>query len=121
MANNPQHRAEDAAFLEDMPGVLGPVAMSALKQIQSTLDLDYAGIDFGLNAKGEVLVFEANATMVVNPPDPGELWKYRQSCYERIRTAVEQMLITRSAKSDATSVLLAPGENAAIPLAQASF
>jgi hypothetical protein len=87
MAHNPEHRAEDAAFLEDMPAVLGPLAMKALRQIQSTLALDYAGIDFGLNAKGEVLLFEANATMVVNPPEPDERWKYRRPAYEQIRNA----------------------------------
>ena len=38
-------------FLEDMPGVLGPRAMAALAEIQNMLGLDYAGIDFGLNAR----------------------------------------------------------------------
>ena len=61
MADHAKHRAEDEAFLEDMPSVLGPLAMKALERIQSMLDLDYGGIDFGLNAAGEILVFEANA------------------------------------------------------------
>jgi hypothetical protein len=74
MTDNPEHRAEDAAFLENTPDTLGPLAMSALHQIQSMLGLDYAGVDFGLSTKGEVLVFEANATMVINPPEPDELW-----------------------------------------------
>jgi aromatic-L-amino-acid decarboxylase len=98
MADNPEHRAEDAAFLENMPAVIGPLAMKALERIQSTLGLDYAGIDFGLNAKGEVLVFEANATMVVNPPDPGERWSYRLPAYERIRSAVQKMLVDRAGR-----------------------
>ena len=96
MADNPQHRAEDAAFLEDMAGVLGPMAMRALQQIQSTLALDYAGVDFGLSAQGEVLLFEANATMVVNPPEPDARWKYRRPAYDQIRRAIHQMLIERS-------------------------
>jgi len=96
MADNPEHRAEDAAFLERMPAVLGPLAMNALQRIQSTLGLDYAGIDFGLNAKGEVLLFEANATMVVNPPDPDERWSYRLPAYQRIHAAVQKMLIERA-------------------------
>ena len=96
MADNPQHRAEDAAFLEDMAGVLGPMAMSALQQIQSTLALDYAGVDFGVSAQGEVLLFEANATMVVNPPEPDERWKYRRPAYDQVRRAIHQMLIERS-------------------------
>ena len=96
MADSPEHRAEDAAFLENMPGVLGLAAMNALERIQATLGLDYAGIDFGLNAKGEVLVFEANATMAVNPPGAEECWKYRLPAYQRIREAVQKMLLARA-------------------------
>ena len=61
----PEHRAEDAAFLRDMPGVLGKSAMAALKQIQEPLHLDYGGIDFGLSEDREILLFKANATMAV--------------------------------------------------------
>jgi hypothetical protein len=66
--------------------------MEALAQIQSKLGLDYAGIDFGLSAEGNVLVFEANATMVVNPPEPDERWAYRRPAVEKIFTAVRRML-----------------------------
>lgn len=96
MADNPAHRAEDAAFLSDMPGVLGPVAMNALRQIQSILGLDYCGIDFGLNARGEILLFEANATMVVNPPEKDERWHCRRSAYQTIRSAVQKMFLEKT-------------------------
>lgn len=92
MADSAAHRAEDAKFLEDMPGVLGPRVMEALRQIQATLGLDYAGIDFGLSATGDLLFFEANATMVVNPPEPDERWAYRRPAVERIFAAVRKML-----------------------------
>jgi glutamate/tyrosine decarboxylase-like PLP-dependent enzyme/Tfp pilus assembly protein PilF len=92
MAEQADHRAEDAEFLENMPGVLGPRAMEALAHIQATLGLDYAGIDFGLSDTGDVLLFEANATMVVNPPDPDERWAYRRPAVERIFAAVRRML-----------------------------
>jgi hypothetical protein len=95
MANNPEHRAEDAAFLEDMPAVLGPVAMKALVAIQSRLGLDYGGIDFGLNAGRQILFFEANATMVVNPADPDPKWAYRRPAVEGIHAAVRHMLMAR--------------------------
>ncbi len=97
MADHPVHRAEDAAFLENMPVVLGPLAINALDRVQSVLGLDYGGIDFGLSAKGEVLLFEANATMVVNPPEPDERWNYRRPAYERIATAIQKMLTVRAA------------------------
>jgi hypothetical protein len=96
MADNPEHRAEDAEFLENMPGVLGPRAMAALEEIQSRLGLDYGGIDFGLSAGGEILLFEANATMVVNPPEPDEKWAYRRPAVERIYAAVRRMLMARA-------------------------
>jgi glutamate/tyrosine decarboxylase-like PLP-dependent enzyme len=96
MADHPEYRAEDAEFLENMAGVLGPCGMAALAEVQSRLGLDYAGIDFGLSATGEILLFEANATMVVNPPDPGEKWDYRRPAIARIYDAVRKMLIDRA-------------------------
>jgi len=95
MADNPEHRAEDAEFLENMAGVLGPRAMAALAGIQAQLGLDYAGIDFALSPDGEVLLFEANATMVVNPPEPEQKWAYRRPAVERIHAAVRNMLMER--------------------------
>jgi glutamate/tyrosine decarboxylase-like PLP-dependent enzyme/glutathione synthase/RimK-type ligase-like ATP-grasp enzyme len=92
MADQPGNRAEDAEFLENMPAVLGPRAMEALAHIQTTLGLDYAGIDFGLSDSGDLLLFEANATMVVNPPEPDEQWAYRRPAVERIFAAVRRML-----------------------------
>jgi glutathione synthase/RimK-type ligase-like ATP-grasp enzyme len=92
MAEQAVNRAEDAEFLENMPGVLGPRAMEALARIQTTLGLDYGGIDFGLSATGDVLLFEANATMVVNAPEPGERWDYRRPAVERIFAAIRRML-----------------------------
>lgn len=97
MADSVEHRAEDARFLSDMATVLGPVAMTALSEIQATLGLDYAGIDFGLSPEGGILLFEANATMVVNPPEPDEKWAYRRPAVARIHEAVRRMLVTRAA------------------------
>jgi hypothetical protein len=97
MANQPDHRALEAAFLADMPAALGPRAIAALTAIGERLGLDYAGVDFGLGADGEVLLFEANATMVVNPPDPDPRWNYRRAPVERILAATRAMLMERSA------------------------
>jgi hypothetical protein len=93
MAESDAHRAEDEVFLSDMPRVLGQRAIEGIRQIQKRLGLDYAGIDFGLSASGEILFFEANATMVVNPPGSGEKWDYRRPATDRIFTAVRNMLL----------------------------
>lgn len=96
MADHPEHRAEEAAFLANMPKALGGQAMAALEAIVATLGLDYGGIDFGLNAKGEVLLFEANATMVVNPPELDPQWDYRRAPVQRVLDAVRGMLLERA-------------------------
>lgn len=95
MAGNAMHRAEEGRFLDDMPSVLGPRAMAALAGIGQRLGLDYAGIDFGLGPAGEVLLFEANAPMVINRPDPDPIWDYRRAALNRAHEAARRMLLTR--------------------------
>jgi glutathione synthase/RimK-type ligase-like ATP-grasp enzyme len=60
--------AEERAFLTDMRGALGPRAMAALEAAVPRVGLDYFGIDFGLDPQGNVLFFEANATMRATDP-----------------------------------------------------
>jgi Tfp pilus assembly protein PilF/glutathione synthase/RimK-type ligase-like ATP-grasp enzyme len=97
MAESAENRAEDSVFLTDMPGVLGEAAVRALEQVQQILGLDYGGIDFGLNARGEVLVFEANSTMTVVVPDRDPRWDYRRPAVQGIYQALLQMLLSRAA------------------------
>ena len=62
--------AEERRFLEDPETALGPAAMNALRAIGKRLDLDFCGIDFSLTPDGRLLLFEANATMLVHPEAP---------------------------------------------------
>ncbi|MBV8208456.1 MAG: 3-phosphoserine/phosphohydroxythreonine transaminase [Burkholderiaceae bacterium] len=96
MAESDAHRREDAQFLQDMGSVLGQPAVQALHRIAEHLGLDYAGIDFSLNTAGEVVVFEANATMIVPVPDPDPRWDYRRAAVERIDSAMREMLLRRA-------------------------
>ena len=96
MAQHPEHRAEDAAFLHDMAGALGAEVAATLGRIKDTLGLDYGGIDFSLDAQGRVVLFEANATMVVPAPDRDERWAYRREAVETIRAAIRGMLLDRT-------------------------
>jgi Flp pilus assembly protein TadD/glutathione synthase/RimK-type ligase-like ATP-grasp enzyme len=92
MAERPDHRAEEKAFLNDMPAVVGEPVMRALEAICSTLQLDYAGVDFGIDRDGTTVVFEANATMAVYPPAAGEMWAYRSDAVDEVTRAVRAML-----------------------------
>jgi len=97
MVERADHRAADAAFLTDMHGVLGPRVVAALERIRDTLALDYGGIDFAVDLKGEAVVFEANASMIVPTPGAGAIWDYRREPVARIRRAVREMLVRRAA------------------------
>lgn len=99
MAEHPQRRAEEAAFLNDMPGVLGSRAIEALRAIASTLELEYAGVDFGLAGDGSLLLFEANAPMLVPPLEGDPIFEYRGPAVRRIFDAVAAMLAARALPS----------------------
>ena len=96
MANQPEYRVLEAAFLEDMAAVLGDKAIIALENIRQALGLDYGGIDFALGSDGGILLFEANANMVVQRPDNNEKWGYRRVSTERILKAIQSMVINRA-------------------------
>ena len=86
------YRVEEQRFLEDMPAVLGERAMTALAQIAQSLGLDYGGVDFALDKDGTLLLFEANATMLINPPGPEPVWDYRRAATARALAAAQQLL-----------------------------
>jgi len=96
MANSPQNRAKDAAFLDDMAGTIGPRGMTALERIRTALALDYGGVDFAVNRSGDILFFEANATMLVFLPLDDLKWAYRRPAAEAVLSAVRAMLMQRS-------------------------
>ena len=96
MADKPDHRREEARFLADMPAALGEKATAALEKIRDVLGLDYGGIDFGLGPNGDLLLFEANATMVIAPVDPDERWAYRRTAISTVIDAVVAMLMQKS-------------------------
>jgi len=95
MADRPNHRLEEQSFLSDMPAVLGDKVVAALERIRDALGLDYAGIDFGLSPDGDLLLFEANATMVISPPNSDDRWAYRRTAIAKIIDAVVSMIMQK--------------------------
>ncbi|HWW81768.1 MAG TPA: hypothetical protein VNY82_19360 [Steroidobacteraceae bacterium] len=68
------------------------------------LALDYAGIDFGLDDQGNVLFFEANASMTIHPPAPDERWTFRRAPVARILDAARRMLVERVSQHPANEI-----------------
>ncbi len=96
MAHSPDNRRVDQAFLEDMPAFIGPRGMAALERVNAALDLDYGGIDFAVNAAGDILLFEANATMVMVPLSGDPKWDYRRPAFDAVFAAIRAMLVERA-------------------------
>jgi Tetratricopeptide repeat len=98
MAQSAACREEERRFLDDMPAVLGGTAMQALRDICAVMGLHYAGIDFALSPDGSVLLFEANATMVVFPPNPDPMWDYRRPAIDTVLAAATHMLLRHAGR-----------------------
>ncbi|MBV8085402.1 MAG: tetratricopeptide repeat protein [Chloroflexi bacterium] len=99
MAESDVNRAEDRAFLTDMHAYLGDSAVEALERVAADLALEYAGIDFGLDSEGRVVVWEANAAINIPPLPDDERWAYRLEPVARVNGAVRTMLLRRAAPS----------------------
>lgn len=96
MAKHQCYRDEEKIFLSDMPAAIGQKAMKALESIQATLGLDYGGIDFAVSENGDLLFFEANATMVIIPPPDDPIWDYRRAATEQALAAASRMIVNKT-------------------------
>ena len=93
---DPVRREEERAFLDHPADAIGHAAWAAITAIGQRLGLDYSGIDFGVLADGRVLVFEANATMLVHP-ERDAMFAYRRPAIAAIQAAFTQMIQAHSA------------------------
>jgi tetratricopeptide (TPR) repeat protein len=96
MADNEEYRNEENAFLNNFSSFLGPSAISALEKICQKIGLDYCGIDFGMDKKGNILLYEANSTMVIAPPTNESRWDYKRTAINQALAAAKRMFIERA-------------------------
>ncbi len=92
--------AEEERFLADWRGVFGPVAAAAVDEIGRRLDLDYAGMDCTLTADGRLLLFEANACVLIHLDESTETSPVKHRYVPPIRDAFTRMLRERAASLD---------------------
>jgi tetratricopeptide (TPR) repeat protein len=90
MANQPWMQREEAAFLNEPDAVFRPAHYQALQTIRQRIGLEYCGIDCGLDASGNLVVFEVNASMLVHARN--EAFPYKAPAVGRIKHAYEAML-----------------------------
>ncbi|MDQ2681291.1 MAG: hypothetical protein M3Y21_09800 [Candidatus Eremiobacteraeota bacterium] len=100
MAENAWMRAEEAAFLGEFEKVFGPKLQQVLCSLATAVGLDYFGIDCSIAPDGRLLLFEADAAMIVHLGDPKDLYPYKHQYIPRIFAALERMIDTRIARSN---------------------
>jgi tetratricopeptide (TPR) repeat protein len=106
MANQPWMQQEEAAFLSDPGAVFKPVHYQVLDTIRQRIGLDYFGIDCALDAAGELVVFETNASMLVH--DDNAEFPYKDPAVRAIKAAFDAMLRKRAGCDRPASVLDSP-------------
>jgi hypothetical protein len=97
MADHAWMREEEARFLAAPDEVFAGAAGAGLREIAEAVPLDYFGIDCAIAPDGRLLLFEADAAMLVHGTDPPDLYPYKRAAFERIRAAVTALL-DRSAR-----------------------
>ncbi len=95
MLEHPWKQAEELRYLVDMRSVVGDRAMTVLTEIARRMDLDYCGADFALLPDGRVLLFEANATMLVHPEEEDGRLAPKNQYVNRILAAFDTMVLRR--------------------------
>ncbi len=100
MVNCENFRIEEQVFLNDFSAFLGSDAIMALEKISGVLGLDYCGIDFGMDKNGNILLFEANATMALIPPTHEEKWAYKRKAFSDALEATRSMFRERAVTSN---------------------
>jgi hypothetical protein len=90
MPTHPWKLQEEAAFLADWQGAIGAAAASAIVEIGRRLDLDFCGIDFSIARDERVVVFEANATMLIHPESADGPLAFKNVAVQRIVDAMRR-------------------------------
>lgn len=94
MANHAWMRKEEERYLDDMGGVFSAPHQDALRAIAKATGLDYGGVDCGIDRDGRIVVFEANASMLVHDEKAAD-FSYKNQYIARIKVAFDAMLSRR--------------------------
>lgn len=94
MANNSWMRQEEERFLENIGAVFNAAQQDALRAVARATGLDYGGIDCGIDRDGRIVMFEANAAMLVHD-EKTNVFAYKNQYIARIKHAFDAMLSRR--------------------------
>jgi Flp pilus assembly protein TadD len=99
MQRSPWKMAEEERFLRDWRGVFGLAAARAVEEAARRLDLDYCGMDCALTADGQLLLFEANACILLHLDEPAAAFPYKHRHTPPIREAFTRLVLERDGRA----------------------
>ena len=92
MAEHQWMRDEEARFIANLDSIFTGTLAAALAEIAAAIPLEYFGIDCAIARDGRLLLFEADAAMLVHGTDPPDLYPYKRAGFERIQNALNALL-----------------------------
>ena len=92
MVELPHLLEEEARLFEREKGAFPARVHAVVEAVRQRLGLDFFGVDFGISQSGEVVLFEANATMNFFPFMPDPRFAYIERCMEPAQRAFRQLL-----------------------------
>jgi Flp pilus assembly protein TadD/glutathione synthase/RimK-type ligase-like ATP-grasp enzyme len=90
MADHQSMQEEEEAFLSDPTTVFNADHYRIFRAIRERMGLEYFGIDCGLDRSGNLVLFEANASMLIH--EHNEEFPYKTPFVHRIKQAFDEML-----------------------------
>ena len=97
MGDHPWMQQEEMAFLRAPDTFFSDRNYQALRTIRNRIDLDFFGIDCALDASGDLVVFEVNASMLVH--DQNADFPYKGPFVRNIKLAFDAMLQRRATET----------------------
>jgi glutathione synthase/RimK-type ligase-like ATP-grasp enzyme len=97
MAESAAKRAEEAGAMIAFDRDMAARHAGAFARMSERLGLDYFAIDCAELSSGELLLFEADVSMIVHALDPDDLYPYKRSQMDKLFAAFAAMLRARAA------------------------
>ena len=92
MIDRPELIDEELRLMEHLDGAFPATVHAVFDAVRTRLGLDFFGMDFGIDSRGEVVLFEANATMSLFPLEPHPRFAYLGRLREPAQDAFWSML-----------------------------
>jgi tetratricopeptide (TPR) repeat protein len=95
MANHEWMLNEERDFIATPLKIFKPHHIKALEEVAKRIKLDYFGIDCGINEQDAIIIFEANATMLVHD-EKSEPFIFKNEGIHKIKHAFDTMITFRA-------------------------